>query len=410
MLAIACRLAEAENMTRLAALLTLLVATGCAPGLPAEAVRSPSVPARIVNNLPLLEARVRQSYPLIFILDTGAEATVIDKGSADALNLKFGSAGSATTGGGSLAASEIEPIELMIGKIRLPAIPLVALDLRSLTSGLGVKIDGILGADVFERFVVDIDYAHGRVAFHEPAGFAYKDQGLLLPLRIEGGIPLATVGVTTDDGRVIEAQVEFDTGQTGGMTLLEPFANRYRLFSADHPSLSITTGALIAGGVGARVTRVREIRLGELSLSEPLANVVPDAEAAGTAEGTDGILGGEVLRRFRTIVDYSRRRAILEPGPQVRAPFEFDASGLSLMAASTDPVEYRIRAVIPGSPGDMAGLKQGDVIVRVDERDAPSMTLVEIRAILRTSDRTVSLLVKRSGEMQHVSLVTRRLI
>jgi C-terminal processing protease CtpA/Prc len=58
----------------------------------------------------------------------------------------------------------------------------------------------------------------------------------------------------------------------------------------------------------------------------------------------------------------------------------------------------------------MAGLKQGDVIVRVDERDAPSMTLVEIRAILRTSDRTVSLLVKRSGEMQHVSLVTRRLI
>jgi hypothetical protein len=31
----------------------------------------------------------------------------------------------------------------------------------------------------------------------------------------------------------------------------------------------------------------------------------------------DGILGGEMLRRFKVIFDYSRQRVILEPNPQI---------------------------------------------------------------------------------------------
>lgn len=38
-----------------------------------------------------------------------------------------------------------------------------------------------------------------------------------------------------------------------------------------------------------------------------------DTEGSGASEETDGLVGGEVLHRFKLILDYSRKRMILEP-------------------------------------------------------------------------------------------------
>jgi hypothetical protein len=49
--------------------------------------------------------------------------------------------------------------------------------------------------------------------------------------------------------------------------------------------------------------------------------VAPTASAAGISGETMGLLGGEVLRRFRVFVDYSRSQLFLEPNEHVREPF-----------------------------------------------------------------------------------------
>ena len=98
----------------------------------------------------------------------------------------------------------------------------------------------------------------------------------------------------------------------------------------------------------------------------PVVNVTPDAEGAGVSGSTVGLLGGEILRRLKVTVDYSRSRIILEPNAQLDAPMEFDMSGMSLAAVASDPSTYRVRTLIEQSPAADAGVAVGDLLMAID--------------------------------------------
>jgi hypothetical protein len=99
------------------------------------------------------------------------------------------------------------------------------------------------------------------------------------------------------------------------------------------------------------VCRVKGVKLGRFLLEEPVTNITQDAQDAGVGSATAGLLGGEILRRFKVILDYARSRVILEANRQLASPFTFDMSGMSLAAQGPDFREYRVRTLIEGSPG-----------------------------------------------------------
>ena len=102
--------------------------------------------------------------------------------------------------------------------------------------------------------------------------------------------------------------------------------------------------------------------------------------------------------------------AILEPTDAVRDPFVFDASGLSLSAAALSPPEYRVRAVIPGSPASEVGILAGDRLLGINGAPATSRTLNAIRELLRQPGREFAIDVETAGKPRRVALVTRPLI
>jgi hypothetical protein len=51
-----------------------------------------------------------------------------------------------------------------------------------------------------------------------------------------------------------------------------------------------------------------------------------DTEGSGAAEDNDGLIGGEIFRRFKVILDYYRRRMILEPNKGLNDPFNVEMS------------------------------------------------------------------------------------
>jgi hypothetical protein len=57
---------------------------------------------------------------------------------------------------------------------------------------------------------------------------------------------------------------------------------------------------------------------------------------AEETEDRAGQLGYELLRRFTITFDFSRKRAYFEPGPQLKAPYEFDHAGLILGMGGPD--------------------------------------------------------------------------
>jgi predicted aspartyl protease len=408
------RLRTQGSRLRVRCTLMLTMSAGCAaPVPPVPSPPSPrvvTVTADIVNNLVLVPVSVNGSASAPFILDTGASSSVIDQADVARFGLTPCAKTEADTGGGSVDASAIRHVTLELGGVKLPAVDIVAIDLSGVEAGLGTHVAGILGSEIFKQQVVEIDYAKQVVRLHDPADFHYAGTARPVPMVFRDDIPLVRPIFVTPAGDELDAKVEFDTGQAGALTLIRPFVIGAELMDPAHPGVSITTGSILAGKVPASVIRLKSIRLGDTSLKDVVANVTPNAEAAGVSGETMGLLGGEVLRRFRVFVDYSRSQAFLEPNGTVPEPFEFDMSGMSLAAQGATLHEYRVRSVIPGSPVAEAGVAVGDLLASVDGRPSQAMTLTEIRKLFREPTRQFDLELMRGAKGMAITIRTRRLI
>ena len=371
----------------------------------ASSVRG-EAPLTLLNNLPVVDVRVNNSTPLRMLLDTGAGTTVIDAAEAKKLQLIGTADVDVTTGGGAVAAASLTPVTLGFGGQTFADIPAVAIDLGSLSAGLGERIGGILGYDVFLQHAIEIDYQDVVVRLHDSSRYVVLPGAEVLPITLEEQIPfvLATIGGSAP------TRLELDTGQSSPLTLVRRFVDAEGLIRPGQTSVAITAGALLPGQVPLMVTRVPRLQVGGFTLIDVIANVAPDEETAGVSAATAGILGGEFLKRFAVTVDYPRQRIVLRASDAgLGAATEFDMSGMSLAAQGPDLKVYRVRAVIPGSPAEQAGIRVGDELRHIDGEPAETVTLNRIRELLRREGR-YSLVLRRGHEDVQATLQTRRLV
>ena len=368
--------------------------------------------ATLTNNLVLLPVSVNGSQPLPFILDTGASVSVIDRRQSATLRLVSTDGTNVTTGGGSLEAAEISGVTLQIGDLSLSDLKVVAIDLSGLAAGLGQPIAGILGYDIFSRYVVVIDYAAGLVTLHDPGRYVPPGTGEIIPIAIEDQIPFIRVPILGVQNAAFPAKLEFDTGKTGALTLIREYAATHRWCGRDSAKSRSRAGALLPGQVPATVTRIQGLQLGQHTIGEVVTTIVPDRDAAGVDETTVGIVGGEVLKRFTVVIDYSRKQVVLMPrgAPGDLGPMEFDMSGISLAAQGSDYRDFVVRTVIPESPAAEAGVMAGDHLSSIDGKPARELTLEQIRELFRRDGQTYALELRRGEGTIRVELRTRRLL
>lgn len=168
--------------------------------------------------------------------------------------------------------------------------------------------DGVLGAGFFRRFVVEIDSKAKTVALHEPASFEYKGQGEVLPLTFRRDTPVVEASIVLTNGQAIPAKFELDTGCDGGLCLASDLVAAHKLNETDGVRRSRRSG--IGGGRGIVSGTVPELRLGRLKVAKPSASFFTEGSPADP--GMAGHIGWDVLRQFKVVIDYERKRLILE--------------------------------------------------------------------------------------------------
>jgi predicted aspartyl protease len=370
-----------------------------------------TIPLELTNNLVIVELRINGSRLLAFILDTGASTTVISDVRANELGLKLEGQTDATTQGGAIDASLVKGASLNLAGIEFPNMTMAAIRLSGLEAGLGRKVDGILGYEIFNRFVVEIDYSSRVVRLYEPQDYKYSGRGAVIPIRIEDHTPFV-VGRLTGP-KPIEGDFLIDTGAPGVLNIAGPFAARHKLLDSVPHTISITSGALLAGRSSGKIGRVNGFQMGSLVIKKPVVNFSQDTEGSeGDEAGTEygGLIGGEILRRFKLIIDYSRNRIILEPHPGLSQRYEFDMSGMSLAAGGENFNVFKVRALVENSPATEAALRVGDIITAIDGKLTAPMTLEQIRRMFRKEGLQYSISVKRDESVLQLKIKTRRLI
>lgn len=117
-----------------------------------------------------------------------------------------------------------------------------------------------------------------------------------------------------------------------------------------------------------------------------------------------------MLRRFRVVFDYARRRLILEPGPGLLDRDENDMSGMSLVADGPDLKRVRVFSIAPNTPAARSKLKEGDLILTVDGRAIEQWNLDHLAKRFKQEGGSCDLIIRRDDKVRGVRLRFSRLI
>lgn len=366
------------------------------------------IPFELSGNLVLLQAKVNDSAPHWFIFDTGAESTVIDTELAKTLRLKPNGKIVGSGGAGTAQAVRFKAVSMRLPNIEISNQTIYGLPLDSFSSPLGKKISGVIGCDIIKEFVVEIDYASRKINLYQPDSYQYSGAGEIFPLTFEENLPFVRARIALEGRAAIDGKFEIDSGSTGAILFNTPFVKKHQLLK----SVSRTSETRI-GGVGgtaqAFLERVKSIALGRFTLENAVARFSQATRGDYASAKYDGLIGGEIFRRFKTIFDYSRKRMILEPNAQFSEPYEIDMSGMELLADGDDFSIVLVDDVIPNSPAAEAGVIGEDIITAIDNRPVKEFTLEQIRQMFRQDGREYLLNLKRNGKVVQAKLKLRRL-
>jgi hypothetical protein len=75
---------------------------------------------------------------------------------------------------------------------------------------------------------------------------------------------------------------------------------------------------------------VESLEIDGVTILNPVADFSTDTKGVTATTNYDGTIGGDILRRFTVILDYSRQQMILQPNSTFGDPFAFDLSGRTL--------------------------------------------------------------------------------
>lgn len=374
---------------------------------------TPAIPIHLASGKVHVQVRVGEAALEWFLLDSGANMTIFDRELAERLELKLHGETTADQAAGGrpfrVAFTEAPPMSLP--GLEIPGHSVAVLERRTQPAN-GHGSSGLLGADQFRRFVVDVDYPARTIRFHDPESFEYTGPGSSIPIEIDpNGKPMIRGRLKPFGRPALDVLLSVDTGGRGFMVLGSPFVAEHDLIESLPRRALKTVGVGVGGEVVHWAGRLEELTVGPFVVRNvPASLAPPETKGAYARSDRSGVLEADFLNRFRVIFDYARERIILEPRRGVDEPFPFDASGLFLIAEGAEFDRPRIMSVLAGSPAAEAGLQVGDEILSIDGSAAAAHSLDEVRALLETAGATRTLEVEREGQSLRVTLTLRDLI
>jgi hypothetical protein len=360
---------------------------------------STTVPIHIINDHIYLHVMLDGKGPYTFIFDTGGAYIVSPEVAAALHEQSSGGVNLTGVGAHSEAGQFAHVNSIQIGNATIRSQDFVVLPIgRGFGISEGVKIDGMFGPDIPDRFLTSIDYAAGTLTLAMPGSAAAR--GTAVPFFFDGTIPKVPV---TIDG--IATNADLDTGNRGQLFLTGPFL-------AAHPSLASqasTADGVDGFGVGGpsygRLGRVSTLRIGPYALGGVIGVFATQTTGATADPFTSANVGGGVWSRFTLTLDYPHQRIYLMPNASYHTPFTYDRSGLFLIDYNGAVMVLDARV---GTPAAAAGLHKGDILVSVDGKPASSYTLAQVRALLSGAPGTAVLLHVRTGSAERDVTLTLR--
>jgi len=298
------------------------------------------------------------------------------------------------TPGSSVGVEAFNPPEAFLGKLDLrEGGPVVCRDLALFRQVIGKDVRGLLGMGFLKRYVVRIDFDSGKVEFRPWDGRNHPEWGSTVYLydggKNEGYAPYAKGRLSN----VGDIRFCIDSGWSGSGTLVAEAFEKARNGSA------VAEGLV---GTGAGAQRFRNTRISSLQLG------AWDHRGLVMDEANDNMVGLGLLSRYVVTLDFLGMKMYLQKGQAFDRRDEIDMSGLHLWRLEG---RTAVHSVDKDSPAEAAGIKAEDVVLRIGEKSAAEMDILDLRDLLKSGDgKEIKMTIKRGGEEKAVSFKLKRRI
>ncbi|HVZ24451.1 MAG TPA: aspartyl protease family protein [Sediminibacterium sp.] len=297
---------------------------------------------------------------LNFVMDTGSGGISLDSSTRAYLSLPVVKTEKTIRGiGGIRTVDFVMDRTLLLPGLTVPHLDFHINDYSLLTSVYGVRIDGIIGYSFFRRFIVRLDYDNQRIEVFTPGTFKYPRGGYLLRPSFST-LPLQTAILR--DERTIFSRFIFDTGAGLSCLLSQDFVEDSLPFKRNR-KFFLTQAEGMGGKRQMKIGVAKEIRLGPYRFKKVPVHIFNDTYNVTDYPILSGLIGNDILRRFNVILNYPQQVIYIKPNSHFSEKFDYSYTGLGIYLVDG---EIQVVDVMPGSPGDKAGFKPGDVIFSVE--------------------------------------------
>lgn len=284
-------------------------------------------------------------------LDSGSSATVIDAGFAARMGLSLGQALQAEGVAGRVPGVRLARADLQLGDLALPGRTVAVMDLTAVGRVVPRPIQVILGRDIFDEMVVDIDFQANKIAFLERASFRPPATDAL-PLTPTGNLRSFAVKI----GGVPTPAI-LDLGNSGALLVDRGWVDEHGLLKGRPSSTLLSVGA--DGPRESVITSLDDVQVGGVNFLAVPANVTADLAARAPAN-----VGLALLSRFHVTIDFAGARLWLQPYPgAAQAAFRKNRAGLSV---TPEGDHLTVTHVARGSPAARSRWRAGMRIVAIE--------------------------------------------
>jgi hypothetical protein len=346
---------------------------------------------QLTGGVVLLQARFA-SFPdtLNFILDTGSGGISLDSATTAYFGLKPTPSDRTIRGiAGIRNVSFLYNQQLHFPGLTVDSLNFHVNNYDILTAVYGEKIDGIIGYSFLSRYIVKIDYDTLQMEVWSRGSLRYPRGGYLMRPLITT-LPVQEARVR--DATSIDARFLYDMGAGLCMMLSTDFVQDSNLLDKRR-KLYVKEAEGLGGKIDMKMTVVKEVKIGPYKFRNVPVYVFDDDYNITSYPYLGGLIGNDLLRRFNVILNYERRNIYLMPNKHYNDQFDYSYSGIELYYIDG---EVLIGDVAKDSPAEKAGIKEGDVVVSIN--NVFGTNLDRLKLALQSAGERVRIIVKTEGD------------
>ena len=329
---------------------------------------------------------------LNFLLDTGSGGISLDSSTANYLQLKPVPSDRTIRGiAGIRTVSFVYNQKLKLGSLVVDSLDFHINNYDILTAVYGERIDGIVGYSVLKRFIFKIDYDSSKIEIYSQGTMKYPKGGFLFRPLI-ATLPIQTLRVKDD--RAIQSRFLYDIGAGLCMMLSKDFIEDSALLYKKR-KMYYKEAEGLGGKIDMQMTVVKEVKLGPYRFRNVPVYIFKDEYNVTSYPFLGGLIGSDILRRFKCILDYDKRNFYLRPNSHYLEQFDYSYSGIELYFVNGEII---VGDVAAGSAAEAAGLREGDVVVAINK--VFNQNLTQLKAALQSTNEKVKIIVRRKSELK----------